>query len=214
MAPVRLLILGACLLAVAPASLAANLVVNGDFEGYGGGYTVASQGLAGWTVVGANPDDQVFVFGPTPGFGPQTDALDLSGFSDNAGQGVEQTVATLAGSSYRLSFDYWTGANSLPSSLDVFVNGIAIADELSSGADALPRTFVHTFTANGPTTLRFLSGDLVVANDIDNVSLTAIPEPGTGAMLLAGLLGLGMTRRICAGLAFRSAAPRTARPGR
>lgn len=198
MALARWLILSTSLLAAAPVSLAANLVVNGDFEGYFGGYTVTSQGLAGWTVVGANLDDQVFVFGPTPGLGPQTDALDLSGFSDNPGQGVEQTVATLSGGSYRLSFDYWTGANALPSSIDVYVNGALLVDELSSGPDALPRTYVHDFTASGPTTLRFLSGDLVVANDIDNVSVSAIPEPGKGVLLLAGLLLLGLARRSCA----------------
>lgn len=178
-----------------PSVMAANLVVNGDFEGYGGGYTVSGQGLNGWTVVGANAADQVFVFGPTPGFGPQTDALDLSGFSDNVGQGVEQTVSTLAGTTYRLSFDYWTGSNVIPSSIDVFVNGVQIVDELTSGLDIFPRSYSYTFTATGATTLRFLSGDLVVANDIDNVSVSAIPEPETYALLLAGLGVLGFAAR-------------------
>ena len=173
----------------------ANLVVNGDFEGYFGGYSVSDQGLNGWTVVGANATDNVFVFGPTPGFGPQTDALDLSGFSDNSGQGVEQTISTLAGTTYRLSFDYWTGSDVIPSSIDVFVNGVQIVNELTSGLDSLPRTYNYTFIATGATTLKFLSGDLVVANDIDNVSVSAIPEPETYAMLLAGLGLVGFAAR-------------------
>ena len=191
----RLIFMVLSLIAAMPTAMAANLVVNGDFEGYGGGYTVGDPGLTGWAVVGGNPTDQVFVFGPTPGFGPQTDALDLSGFSDNAGQGVEQTIATLAGATYRLSFDYWTGSNVIPSSIDVFVNGTQIVDELTSGLDNFPRTYNYTFTASGATTLRFLSGDLIVANDIDNVSVSAIPEPETYAMLLAGLGMLGIARR-------------------
>ena len=173
----------------------ANLVVNGAFEGYFGGYSVSDQGLNGWTVVGANATDNVFVFGPTPGFGPQTDALDLSGFSDNSGQGVEQTISTLAGTTYRLSFDYWTGSDVIPSSIDVFVNGVQIVNELTSGLDSLPRTYNYTFIATGATTLKFLSGDLVVANDIDNVSVSAIPEPETYAMLLAGLGLVGFAAR-------------------
>ncbi len=131
----RLMFMALSLIAAMPAAMAANLVVNGDFEGYGGGYTVSDQGLNGWTVVGGNPTDQVYVFEPTIGFGPQTDAIDLSGFSDNVGQGVEQTIATLAGATYRLSFDYWAGSNVIPSRIDVFVNGMPIVDELTSGLD-------------------------------------------------------------------------------
>ena len=191
-------IFGMSLIAWAPLSMA-NLVVNGDFEGLAfNGYTVSSQGLPGWTVVGNNPGDQVFVFPPTPGFGPQTDALDLSGFSDLSGQGVEQAVATLAGGTYRLSFDYWAGrlfGPSLPGSIDVFINGTQIVDELDSGDDLLPRTFTYDFTASGPTTLRFLTGDVVLANDIDNVSVLGIPEPTTLSLLGLGILALLRKRR-------------------
>lgn len=190
--------LGISLIAWAPLSMA-NLVVNGDFEGLAfNGFTVASQGLPGWTVVGNNPSDQVFVFPPTPGFGPQSDALDLSGFSDLSGQGVEQAVATLAGGTYRLSFDYWAGrlfGPALPGSIDVFVNGTQIVDELDSGDDLLPRTYTYDFTATGATTLRFLTGDVVLANDIDNVSVLRIPEPTTLSLLGLGVLALLRKRR-------------------
>ena len=190
--------LGISMIAWAPLSMA-NLVVNGDFEGLAfTGYTVSSQGLPGWTVVGNNPSDQVFVFPPTPGFGPQSDALDLSGFSDLSGQGVEQAVATLAGGTYRLSFDYWAGrlfGPALPGSIDVFVNGAQIADELDSGDDLLPRTYTYDFTASGATNLRFLTGDVVLANDIDNVSVLRVPEPTTLSLLGLGVLALLRKRR-------------------
>lgn len=191
--------LGFSLIAWAPLSMA-NLVVNGDFEGLAfTGYTVSSQGLPGWTVVGNNATDQVFVFPPTPGFGPQTDALDLSGFTDLSGQGVEQSVATLAGETYRLTFDYWAGrlfGPSLPGSIDVFVNGTQIVDELSSGDDLLPRTYTYDFVASGPTLLRFLTGDVLTANDIDNVSVLRIPEPSTLGLLGLGVLALLRKRRL------------------
>ena len=43
----RLMFMALSLIAAMPAARAANLVVNGDFEGYGGGYTVSDQGLNG-----------------------------------------------------------------------------------------------------------------------------------------------------------------------
>lgn len=111
----------------------ANLVTNGDFEAfYYTEHQVGSSSLTGWTVLGA-PTDAVYVFGVTPGVGPQSAALDLGGFTDSFDQGVEQLVPTSSGQQYKLAFDYWTGSDALSGTIDVYLNGVLIEDELTSG---------------------------------------------------------------------------------
>ena len=51
-----------------------------------------------------------------------------------------------------------------------------------------------TFTTDGPFVLRIVDGSLAFSgNDfaIDDISLTAVPEPSTWAMMILGFAGVG-----------------------
>jgi hypothetical protein len=121
------------------------------------------------------------------------------------GSAIKQTFNVLAGE--QLSVDFWFGLLTEETELLSFndfafitVNGIV---ELVASISDPSRTgsFTHNFTNSGPVTVGF---GVVDINDvagvsefrIDNISVSAVPEPETYAMLLAGLGLVGaFTRR-------------------
>jgi hypothetical protein len=97
----------------------ANLLTNGSFESpivpAGGGliYPVGSNGISGWTVVGLS-GFEVEVFSGSVTISPFTfpaqdgnQWLDLTGAHSNNIEGVSQSVSTVAGKTYTLTF--WVG---------------------------------------------------------------------------------------------------------
>jgi hypothetical protein len=109
-------------IAIAVRGQAANLLVNGSFESpsvtVGGGqiFSVGSPGLQGWSVM-SHSGSAVEVFNATvycftvSGVKfPAQDGnqwLDLTGSTSNDLEGVSQTVPTVAGTTYTLTF--WVG---------------------------------------------------------------------------------------------------------
>jgi hypothetical protein len=209
---------GVCIAASAPA-VAANLIVNGDFETpapAAGGFTLFGGGasFAGWNVVGpARNAVALFNTGrvePNIVFNAQSGAtsVDLSG-GGNTGptSGVSQSVATVAGQAYQLTF--WVG------NADGSNNGnYTLPSTVKLGIDDGP---LQAFT-NGDTTLHAInwleiSTSFVASGDhttisffnatpfgdayagLDNVSLSAVPEPGQWALMIAGLGLAGATLR-------------------
>lgn len=231
-------VLGVCLMA-APSAWA-NLLVNGSFEepivpGTSAcgpyfncfGFSVGDD-IAGWTVVGKGgapgvpvvmslgsnyiePDNSgnnaTLHFYPVHG----VQALDLTG-EGNQGltNGIKQSVTTIAGNPYQLSFfvghqfDQAPGYAG-PSSVVLYINGIAI-ETLTNPNDTAENVnwmqFVYDFTApTNFTTIAFLNGTPLGNNyaGLDNVVLSAlniiVPEPGTLALMLGGLTALSVLRR-------------------
>lgn len=183
------------------AHAAPNLLVNGSFEAPAITPTtaeynhVANGSLTGWTVAGHdvvlfNATYATNVGDHTPSDGAQ--ALQLEYFGDS----IAQTFATTVGQSYLLSYDVSAYAAAAP--LSVTVGGAS--DSLSG---TLPGWTAHTlaFTATAAsTTLTFTNtggtpGSYGTYPHLDNVSVTAVPEPETYAMLLAGLVTLGVLAR-------------------
>jgi hypothetical protein len=198
----------------------AELITNGGFElpvvvNPSGVQTVTSPDSAtiiGWSVTGGSVDltrGGIFFTFPYQGF--QT--LDLDGTVP--GQ-IEQTIPTVPGTTYTLSFAYANNPDGASASANVLVTGvggtvfsqaITHSGSMNGGLTQMNYTVLNTtFVANSASeTIRFTSTD--PANDslgivLDAVSVNplgpTVPEPsalvlaGTG---LIGLLGYGARRR-------------------
>jgi hypothetical protein len=151
---------------------------------------------------------------PGINFNPHTGlyALDLTG-AGNTGptDGVFQDIFTTSGQTYKLTF--WVGnaegngtGNSavytLTSSaaLVIALGGPTTFDNPDESPGAINwKEFSYTFQASGPTTrISFLNntpqGDNYLG--LDDVSIAAVPEPSTWAMMILGFAGIGfMTYR-------------------
>jgi hypothetical protein len=215
-------VVGAALLASAP--LGAQ-VANGGFEAPVvpvGSFMLFNAGssFAGWSVTGARGNIGItsttfnqFGFSFPAHSGAQW--LDLTGLSSNQPIGVQQTVTTVPGTLYDLSF--WVGNISNPggafgtsSTVNVFVNGVALAPATNSGGVGTTtldwQQFARSFTATGTsTTIALINGDPATdnSNGLDDVLLTVgtqpppttTPEPGAALLLATGLVPLGVVLR-------------------
>ncbi len=215
MSPRRLLCAAALsigLVPLTPAWANGNLLVNGSFEQpTGTGYAIVMGGshqITGWTTV--NNGVEWFNAG---GYGGAADGqmiVDLANYTYTGG-GIEQSFATEVGKSYDLSFSLGSQAGAGrdgTAHFDVSVAGSQYGYDISNPLGTIVWTVKQlSFVAQaGITTLRFANTQspyLHFAN-VDAVSVvasvSAVPEPGTAAMTLAGLLALGM-----AGFTSRSA---------
>jgi hypothetical protein len=194
------------LTAAAPAA-AVNLIVNGDFEdasfgGTTGYYNVGDPGSGadhpippgfGWSVPFNNVD--IIANGVYAANLPTGGAynLDLVGYGSTGA--IAQTFATEAGKVYRISLDYTQ--NGSGKTADVVVGtSILTTLEASSAWQSWTTTFVGT---GDPTTLVIaeILGGSNAGVILDNISVTAVPEPATWAMLITGfgMVGYGLRRR-------------------
>jgi hypothetical protein len=212
----------AALLAATAASSAASaapIVTNGSFEETAnfvadGNNTMSllagSTAMAGWTVTNGT----LAWIGPTNPFGLTAQSggyfLDLTGYHDNVPYGgVSQSIATTIGGQYALSFYLGSSAQ------------YGVPDSIVATADST----TGTFTSSNPTTnnvwqletLLFIATSTstvisLVGNSgnqyigLDNVAVTAVPEPSTWALMILGFMGVGlMAYRRKNTSAFRSA---------
>jgi hypothetical protein len=179
---------------------ATNLILNGSFERpvvAAGGYAnfdTGTSSLAGWQVVGAPGNVSIIStsyaangFTWPAAVGGQW--LDLTGAGSNSATGVQQTVATTAGTTYNLTFYVGNiynpgGSDGATSTLNVFVNGtqtFSIANLAGAGLTYLFwQRYTTTFVAaSSETTIAFINGDGPTdnANGLDGISLVAQQAP-------------------------------------
>lgn len=208
---------------------AANLIQNGSFEdptvGTGSYQTigVGSAALPDWTIVG-NPGNNVdlvqgaYSEDPPNGVNPFNayegrNSLDLTG-NGNVGTavGIEQSVATVAGQKYTLSFFVgratpytgYTGTNAYsgPATVDLSINGgprMGYTNSSITPGQINWQGYSYTFTAVGASTLiNFYNGTPPSPTTnfagLDDVRLNAVPEPASVAMLASGALALACLR--------------------
>ncbi len=206
--------------ATSPA-MAQNLLVNGGFDGDNvptGGYVVYNAGDTigggGWTVLGAGGNSSLNAHTayvePGVAFVSQAgaNALDLTG-AGNTGplDGIIQTVATTVGQAYLLSF-YVGNADGngnylLPSSLTLSIGGGTPVTYTNSDITAGTinwKYFSTSFVASSSSTsIQFNNATAIGDNyaGLDTVVLSAVPEPATWAMMIAGfgIVGGAMRRQ-------------------
>ena len=152
----------------------------------------AGQTIGPWTVTGNSVDLIGSYWEKTPAGGF---TVDLDG---NGRGGIKQTISNLAAGEYELSFylggnpDGGTAAKHLNVSIDGITIPYTFVDTGATHADMGYEfeDFFFTLTSPTTTTLSFTSTDPAAdayGAVIGQVSLTAVPEPGSMALLLAGL---------------------------
>jgi len=208
------LLIAASLVTAAGSANAADLIVNGGFNNGGtvaapgGGFTTLGSGsgaMTGWTVSGGDID---WIRGYWQSADGDGFSVDLNGNTPGA---VSQTINTVSGQTYHLTFDLSANPDSTVDSTRVAVLGangstIGTADytltPANSKANMLWQGQTFDFMANsGTTVISFTSGNTVgdccYGAAIDNVAVAGVPEPATwGLMTLGvGLAGFALRRR-------------------
>jgi hypothetical protein len=192
-------VIGAAFIAISAVSMAPNaaaqLIQNGGFEASPivGPYQYTST-LQGWTVTG----NQTVVFNSAyapVGAGSQSVQI------ERAGDSLSQSFASVIGQAYKLDF-LLSGYNNAPNAhLGVAVNGASLGNFTGTGLLYIPYTLFFTGTA-ATTTLSFANLGPTLGSPsgssyphLDNVSVTAVPEPSTYVLMLAGLGFVGFVAR-------------------
>jgi PEP-CTERM motif len=189
--------LSALLLGLTSAAAAQNLVIGGDFES-----PVISPPYrrdvtpTGWTGTG-DLVVQGYDGAVSSGNGNQWFDLNPNG---NAGTGISQSISLNAGMTYNFSFLYngdGVSTTTIAVTIGSFLSGNISTAALNVYGGTPWQRLAATFDAlvGGPAALTFMPNGTLSGNFIDNVQVSAIPEPEIFALLLAGLGLMGFTAR-------------------
>jgi hypothetical protein len=192
-------------------------VINGSFEttvpavapGSFVNFFTSSAGITGWVVVGPEVSVVRTLSQGCCSFPAQDGSnwLDLTGDNSNSDtEGVKQTVSTVVGDQYSLSFSVGnvfdpTGLFGTTSAVNVSENGTTLGTFTNSCTSCTTQLewqpFTTTFVATSTsTTLQFLNADPSIdnSNGLDKVALvdngpSAVPEPSSliSMFLFSGL---------------------------
>ena len=194
----------AALLGLSSMAHATNIVSDGGFESAGGGNVYSSQSIdsGSWTVT----QGAVYIDTQDPYVYAGNNSLNLTLANLYVPNTVAQTLSTVAGTSYVVNF--WADADST-NTFSLTENGLAVYGiansivqngfpSLTSNSNefvdyigvftATSSSTVLDFTATGDPSIGSAFGSVM----IDNVSVTAAPEPASVALMLSGLFCIGL----------------------
>ena len=182
-------------LAAIGAQAQTNLLSDGDFESFtakvgSGSYTKIGAGstLGAWSVTGNSVDLVRNAYGAINDI-----SVDLAG---TPGPGyISQTFTAIAGTTYTLSWDQFR--NGAGATADMVVSLGGSNTNFSMVTAITHESLSWTAAADGLQTIKFGTATTALAGPtLDNVTLTAaVPEPATGALLLAGIACIGWVAR-------------------
>lgn len=207
-------------LAIAGQAMAATVVTNGDFEtGNLSNWTFSDVGGGAAPVIiqyGQNGQYPTGAHGEPVPSAPNGGAFGLYLSSDTARpHSLSQLVNLVAGQTYSLSFDYYVPQNGYNNANDATL-GFTIDDTQAGSifrtgsADGVQPRAWHTFSTiwtavgdgDATLTLNFnglglADGDFAADFVVDNIAMTAVPEPATWALMIGGfgLAGMQLRRR-------------------
>ena len=175
----------------------ANLVVDGSFEDQAqaaGSWNVYSA-INGWTTVsgsGIELRDQVA--------GNAFDGKNYVELDSSSNSAMAQTLTTTAGSLYNLSFAYSAraGVDAASNPIEVLWNGVSVATVTANGI-GLSGNDWHLFnysvkgTGSDTLTFRAMGTNDSVGGSLDAVTVSAVPEASTYAMMFFGLVAIGFS---------------------
>jgi MYXO-CTERM domain-containing protein len=216
-----LLLVKAALLLI-PGLASANLITNGDFDASNSTTTTPT----GWTQIGLEQGVMPYsMFPEMPIYESGPNFYDLGGINNpvpNPGDGIEQTVSTLIGTTYTLSFGLSSeDGTDPPEDLNVLIDGSTLHTyTLVSTFDPFTGPWVTEtldFTAtSASTTVAFTvdategmgnadlgNNDPLLAEITLNPSATSsVPEPSAGWIIAAGFGAIALWRRRRAAAVF------------
>lgn len=180
-------------LAALPTLASANLVVNGSFEADAQASGTWSVGpLTGWNS-GAELRNNVA--------GTASDGVNFVELDHYFNGSIFQNFTGLSGQ-YNLSFDYSArpGVEKASNPIQAWWNGILLTTVTASGigqSDNNWLTLDFLVSGTGSDILTFAAAGTSdsLGGSLDNVILTAVPEPETYGMMLAGLGLIGFAAR-------------------
>ena len=186
-----------------------NLISNGEFDAPAGvtNYTIfPTNGVTGWSTTGSGIElwQQGFLGSPTTGSDGLATGQSLELNANNGTDTIFQLFTVpldITANSAVLSFDAWPRGSALGTvSLVGTISGTILAPTsiAMNGSLWTPNLFNVTVAAGEAITLYFqaLGGNSSVSPHVDQVAfMVDVPEPGTLALLVAGLMGLLMIRR-------------------